>query len=398
MTLPTAEFDVKEVFENLTEVKEARQLYPVTNECVYLDAAHYAPYSLETARRLKDYIDTFSHTNDNLTVFNFKTGTRLCVKCAQLINADPKDIIITGNTTHGLNIFANGIDLNEGDTVAYADCEFPAIVYPWLNQEKLRGIKNVMIKSKSVGVIEHGDIEQVIRDNNAKVLTISQVEFLGYRNDMKAIKDICDRYGCYLVVDAIQGTGVVPFDVKDPEIDYYATGSQKWMMAPAGIGFAYIRREMREHIKPTYASTLGVDFDFDNFLDYRLKFNEDGTAYMNSTPNTLGMIGMESSIDLFLKLGVENIFRHILYLQDILLDELKDSDFEVVSNMEQKHRSNILLLSHKDPSRNQDVRKAMEAKNIFIAVREGFIRISAHLYNNEDDVVTLAREIKALNL
>ncbi len=78
MILPTAEFDVKEVFDNLTEVKDARQLYPVTNECVYLDAAHYAPYSLETARRLKEYIDTFSHTNDNLTVFNFKTGTRLC--------------------------------------------------------------------------------------------------------------------------------------------------------------------------------------------------------------------------------------------------------------------------------------------------------------------------------
>ncbi len=251
-----------------------------------------------------------------------------------------------------------------------------------------------MIKSKPAGVIEIDDIEQVIRDNNVKVLTISQVEFMSYRNDMKAIKEICDRYGCYLVVDAIQGTGVVPFDVKDPEVDYYATGSQKWMMAPAGIGFAYIKREMRKHIKPTYASTLGVDFDFDNFLDYRLKFNEDGSAYMNSTPNTLGMIGMESSIDLFLKLGVENIFRHILYLQDVLIEELRGSDFEVVSNMEEKHRSNILLLSHKDPSKNQDVRKAMEAKNIFIAVREGFIRISAHLYNNEDDVETLAREMK----
>jgi cysteine desulfurase/selenocysteine lyase len=388
--------EVKELFDNLQEVKDARLLYPMAQDVIYLDSAHYSPYSLETARRLKEYIDNYTHTNDNLTVFNLKTGTRLVAKCARLINADPKDIIITGNTTHGLNIFANGIDLKEGDAVAYADCEFPAIVYPWLNQEKLRGLKAVVIKSSTGGVIGIDDIEKAIRDNNVKVLTISQVEFLGYRNDLHAIKKICEKYRCYLVVDAIQGTGVCPLDVKDPEIDYYATGSQKWMMAPAGIGFAYIARHMREHVRPTYASTMSVDFDFDNFLDYRLKFNKDGTAYMNSTPNTLGMIGLESSIDLFLKLGVENIFRHILHLQDVLIAELEGSDYRVVSSMEGKHRSNILLLFHSDPSRHQEIRKALEAKNIFIAVREGYIRISAHLFNNEDDMVKLAEEMKKL--
>lgn len=388
--------EVKEIFNNLQEVKDARQLYPMPQNVVYLDSAHYSPYSLETARRLKEYIDNYTHNNDNLTVFNLKTGTRLVAKCARLINADSKDIIITSNTTHGLNIFANGIDLKEGDAVAYADCEFPAIVYPWLNQEKLRGLKTVVIKSSPGGVIDPDDIEKAIRDNNVKVLTISQVEFLGYRNDLHAIKTICEKYGCYFVVDAIQGTGVCPLDVKDPQIDYYATGSQKWMMAPAGIGFAYIARHMREHVNPTYASTMSVDFDFDNFLDYRLKFNEDGTAYMNSTPNTLGMIGMESSVDLFLKLGVENIFRHILYLQDVLIPELEGSDYHVVSSMEDKHRSNILLLSYKDPSKHQEIRKAMEEKNIVIAVREGYIRISAHLFNNEDDMVRLAEELKKL--
>jgi len=390
------DIEIKEIFDNLQEIKDARLLYPMAQDVVYLDSAHYSPYSLEPARRLKEYIDNFTHTNDNLTVFNLKTRTRLVAKCARLINADPKDIIITGNTTHGLNIFANGIDLKEGDAVAYANCEFPAIVYPWLNQEKLRGLKTVVIKSSPGGMIDIADIEITIRDNNVKVLTISQVEFLGYRNDLHVIKEICRKHGCYLVVDAMQGTGVCPLDVHDPEIDYYATGSQKWMMAPAGIGFAYIARHMREHVRPTYASTMSVDYDFDNFLDYRLKFNEDGTAYMNSTPNTLGMIGMESSIDLFLKLGVENIFRHILHLQDVLIAELEGSDYSVVSSMEENNRSNILLLSHSDPSRHQEIRKALETKNIFIAVREGYIRISAHLFNNEDDMVRLAEEMKEL--
>src|SRR5688572_738848 len=103
-----AEAEIKEIFDNIQDVKDARLLYSMPQNVVYLDSAHYSPYSLETARRLKEYIDTFTHTNDNLTVFNLRTGTRLVAKCARLINADSKDIIITGNTTHGLNIFANG--------------------------------------------------------------------------------------------------------------------------------------------------------------------------------------------------------------------------------------------------------------------------------------------------
>lgn|GEM_PF-616621 len=388
--------EVKHIFDNTKEVKDARKLYPVTDNCVYLDAAHYAAYSLETARRLKEYIDKFTHTNDNLTKFNLLTGTRLVSKCARLINAKSEDIIITNNTTHGLNIFANGIALKSGDTVAFPDCSFPAIVYPWLNQEKLRGIKPVMIKSDLPGKVNADEVERVINENNVKVLTISHVEFLGWRNDIARLRQICSDNNCYLVVDAIQSTGVCPFDVEELQLDFYATGSQKWMMAPAGIGFAYIARHMREHIHPTYISTMGVNYDFDNFLDYKLEFADNGTAYMNSTPNTLGMIGMESSIDLFLKLGVDNIFKHILHLQDVLMENLRGSDIEVVSSMDEKNRSNILLLSHKDPTRNQDIRQKLEKKNIFIAVREGYIRVSAHLYNNEEDVLTLAEEMTKL--
>lgn len=393
-SLPSEE--IKQIFENIKDVKDVRKLYPVADSCVYLDAAHYGAYSLETARRLKEYIDRYTHTNDNLTKFNLFTGTRLVSKCARLINANSEDIIITNNTTHGLNIFANGIDLKDGDTVAYPDCSFPAIVYPWLNQEKLRGIKTVMIKSESPGKVSTDEVERVIKANNVKVLTISHVEFLGWKNDMAKLRKICSDNNCYFVVDAIQSTGVCPFDVQEFNPDFYATGSQKWMMAPAGIGFAYIARHMREHVNPTYASTMGVTYDFDNFLDYKLEFTDNGTAYMNSTPNTLGMIGMESSIDLFLKLGVENIFRHILHLQDILIEKLQGSDFEVVSSLEESHRSNILLLSHKDPSRNQEFRQELEKKNIFVAVREGYIRISAHIYNNDEDVITLAKEMRKL--
>lgn len=383
------------LLEGVKTFEDARKLFPVTETCTYLDSAHYSQFSLETRRRLIEFIDEYTFTNKNLSLVNMRLSDQLKLRCAELIGADKDDIIITSSTTHGLNIFANGVRLDKGDCVAYADSEFPALVYPWLNQEKLKGIKNVMIPSKN-GQIKIEDIENTIKENKVKVLTISSVEFLGFRNDLKSIGKICRDYKCFFVVDAIQSAGVCPLNVKDFGIDFYSAGSQKWMMAPAGVGFAYISPEIKDKVDPTYVATSCVDYDFKNFLDYKLNFRNDGAAYENSTLNTLGMIGMVSSIELFLQLGVEKIFSHILELQDIFINEMKDSEFNIESNLDPVHRSNILIFSHKDRSKNEMVQKTLENENIFIALREGFLRLAAHIFNNEEDILKLTNSLKSI--
>ncbi len=388
--------NIKKRFSELEDISEARKFFPMAESCVYLDSAHYAPYSLETERRLREYIERFTHTNDNLSVFNNSIMKRIRALAAKVINADESEIIITGSTTHGLNIFANGIRLSEGDCAAYADSEFPAIVYAWMNQEKLRGIRNIRIPSAN-GVIKEEDVENVLKNNRVRVLTVSSVEFLGFRNDLAALRELCTRYGAYLVVDAIQSAGVVPMDVKEINPDFLAAGSQKWMMSPAGIGFSYIPVRMKKVIEPTYVSTMSVKYNFENFLDYKLDFNEDGSAYENSTPNTLGMIGLESSLELFLKLGTDNIFRHIKKLLDVFADGL-NKRFVVESDMSEKHRSNILIFSCTDKTKNAYVHKELEKQNIFIALREGFLRVSPHIFNNKKDIKALLRGLEKITL
>jgi cysteine desulfurase / selenocysteine lyase len=383
------------LIDDVNTFEDARKLFPVTNSCVYLDSAHYSQFSLETNRRLTNFINEFTYTNKNLSLFIHKITGELKEKIAKLINSKKENIIITGSTTHGLNIFANGISLKRGERVAFADTEFPAVVYPWLNQNKLRGIEYVYIPSIN-GNIKIEDIERVIRENNVKVLTISSVEFLGFRNNLNEVSRICREAGCFLVVDAIQSIGVCPMDVKEYNIDFLAAGSQKWMMSPAGIGFAFISDEMMKYIAPTYAATSSIKYDFKNFLKYELNFNDDASAYENSTLNCLGMIGLESSIDLFLKLGVENIFNHILGLHDLFISELDKSKYTIESVLIPENRSNILIFSHKDRSKNEYIKKNLEEKNIFIALREGFLRVSPHLFNNGQDIKILLKELNAI--
>lgn len=376
--------------------EQIRELFPFLKKFIYFDAAHYTPYPANVVNKLNEFITKFTEDYLNLSIFNIDIHSELVENCAKLINADKDDIIITTSTTHGINIFANGIRLSPDDNnVAFIDSEFPAVVYPWLNQEKLGRVNAMMIPS-SKGYVNEVVIKKSLLDYNVRVFTISYVQFLGYRYNIRSLAEFCRKHDIFLVVDAIQATGICPIDVQNMSIDYLSTGNQKWLMSPAGTGFTYISKKYREHVNPTYVGTTCVNYDFANFLNYKLDFKTDGTVYENSTLNTLGMIGMNEVIKFFMSLGVENIFNHIIEIQDRFIGMLDKAKYRVESDINPEHRSNILIFSHADQSKNAEIQKFLAEKNIYIAVREGYLRLSPHIYNNFDDIEILVEELNEI--
>jgi selenocysteine lyase/cysteine desulfurase len=379
----------------LSNHDEIRAQFPFMEKFIYFDAAHYTPYPLRSVHKLNDFITKFTTDYLNLSLVNINQSREFRKTCGSLLNCDAEDIIITGNTTHGINIFANGIKLEQGDNnVAMLDSEFPAVVYPWLNQEKL-GKATVMLIPSDKGYANEALIKRTLMDFNIRVFTISLVQFLGYRHSIRNIAEFCRKRNIYLVVDAIQATGVCPVDVQEMGIDFLSTGNQKWLMSPAGLGFTYISKKYREIINPTYAGTTNVNYNFEHFLDYKLDFKTSGEAYENSTLNTLAMIGTDEVLKYFMELGVENIFAHIIDIQDKVISLLDKSKYKVESDLSPEHRSNIMIFSHVNSNRNMEVQKFLEDKKIYIALREGYLRLSPHIYNNYKDAETLAEALNS---
>jgi len=381
------------MLENHSHIREQ---FPFVNKFIYLDAAYYTPYPKRVVRVLNDFFKRYTEDYLNLSLYHMDITQEIKTTCAKLINADPDDIIITSSTTHGINIFSNGISLPSDDNnVAFLDSEFPAVVYPWLNQQDLGKVNIVMIPS-SKGYTNDTVIRRSLLDYKVRVLTISYVQFLGYRYNIKSIAEFCRKNNIFLVVDAIQAAGVCPIDVEEMGIDYICAGNQKWLMSPAGTGFAYISKRYRDFVHPSYASTSSINYDFENFLDYKLDFKKNGSAYENSTLNTLGMIGMNEVMNYFMELGIDNIFKHILDIQDHFIGLLDTSKYKVESDMNQEHRSNILIFTHLDQTLNKHIQKALESKNIYIALRESYLRLSPHIYNNFDDIEVLVNELNSM--
>ena len=379
----------------LPDHESIREQFPFLKKFIYFDAGHYTPYPLRVIEKINEFIKTYTTDYLNLSKFHIYEARALRETCAKLLNCEPDDIIITSNTTHGINIFANGIQLDPRENnVAMLDSEFPAVVYPWLNQEKLGRVKVYLIPSDK-GYVNEAVIKRTLMEYNIKVFTLSYVQFLGYRYNIRSISEFCRKRNIHLVVDAIQATGVCPVDVQQMGIEYLCTGNQKWLMSPAGLGFTYISKKYRGIINPTYAGTTNVNYDFDNFLDYKLDFRQSGEAYENSTLNTLGMIGTNETIKFFLELGVENIFNHIIDIQDKLIEKLDKSKYKIESDLSPEHRSNLMIFTHTDSSRNKQIQKSLEEKKIYIALRKGLLRISPHIYNNYEDVEILTKELNS---
>ena len=229
---------------------EIRAQFPFLEKFIYLDSAHYTPYPLRSVNRLNEFIHTYTTDYLNLSLFNINQSRSLRQTCGKLLNCPAEDIIITSNTTHGINIFANGIQLDPKDNnVAMLDSEFPAVVYPWLNQEKL-GRVNCMLIPSDKGYANEALIKRTLMDFNVRVFTISLVQFLGYRHSIRNIAEFCKKRNIYLVVDGIQATGISPVDVQEMGIDFLSTGNQKWLMSPAGLGFTLHIKKIQRAYQP----------------------------------------------------------------------------------------------------------------------------------------------------
>src|SRR5262249_42624144 len=169
-------------------------------------------------------------------------------QAAQLLNADPLDVAFIKNTSEGIGIVAEGLRWRAGDNVVTAEDEYPANLYPWMNLAE-RGVELRRVPSRD-GRILVDDVRAAI-DGRTRIVSLSLVEYAsGFRHDLIAVGQLCREKGVLFFVDAIQGLGVLPLDVRQAPIDFLAADGHKWLFGPEGAGLFWIRRDLVEQLHP----------------------------------------------------------------------------------------------------------------------------------------------------
>ena len=306
---------------------------------------------------------------------------------AEMLNALPEDIAFTSNTSDGLNILANGIDWREGNEIILTDYEFPANIYPFLNQER-KGVKTVYVPNRD-GEIHIEDILSKI-NKNTRLLSISFVEFgNGFKNDLETIGRICKENDIIFSVDGIQGLGAVPLDVKACQIDFLSNGGHKWLMGPMGVGIIYIAKDLFNKLTPAYSGWLAVNNAWD-FYDYKLDLLPDARRFEYATANFMGISGFTAAVDLLLEAGIEKIYDHLLEMGNKLVEGLTDLGMEFCGSKNKAHWSGIFSFKGGDL---EALHGFLEENDIVSALRGDKIRFAPHFYNIIEEIEEVIEQV-----
>jgi selenocysteine lyase/cysteine desulfurase len=162
-------------------------------------------------------------------------------------------------------------------------------------------------------------------------------------------------------------------------VDVLACGAQKWLLSPWGSGFVYVRRDLIRELSPSVTGWMafeGTD-DFTRLTQYNDTLRGDAKRFELITLPYQDFVGMNASLGLLAKLGIEHIAAHLRSLHAPVLAWAERSGARVVSPIG-SHASGIICIT---PENVGEAFRRLKASRIICSMREGGIRLSPHAYN-----------------
>jgi selenocysteine lyase/cysteine desulfurase len=237
---------------------QVRQAFTVDRNNINLNNGSVAPSPLTVQQAQRDYLAMTnmspSHYVDEMLYPEFEVVRR---RLAARFGCDPEELAITRNTTEALEAVQLGMPLSRGDEVITTTQDYPSMHTAWRQRERRDGIVLRMI-TFPVPPSGHDDLvrrfEEAITPRT-KVLHISHVTFTtGQIFPVQRICRMARQRGIEVVVDGGHAFAQFPFTRDELDCDYFGTSLHKWLSAPVGTGFLYVRRAKIPAIWPLFAA------------------------------------------------------------------------------------------------------------------------------------------------
>jgi len=386
----------------LIDIKGVRKNFPILDkDIIYLDnaASSLTPNPviekmLEFYHEYRSNIGRAIHSVSQKADDEFE-GAR--VKIAELINAEPEEIIITKNTTEGINTVASGSDWNEKKKVVTTLIEHHSNYIVWLRLRNLCGIDVEIVRPNRRGEFNLADFEKAI-DEKTDLVTLSHVSnVLGTIAPVKKVAQIAHDHNAKILIDAAQSVPHFKIDVKEIDCDYLVFSGHK-ILGPTGTGVLYMRKELMGTIEPLCIG--GGTVKDVNPQNYELVRHP--ARFEAGTPAIGEVIGLGTAIDYLRKVGFEEIGMHEKKLIDKMYNGLTNiPGVHVYGPKDVSKRISIISfnignLNPHDIALALDITAkimvrsghlcAIPLMKELLGTPKGLVRASTYIYNTEDEV------------
>ena len=303
-------------------------------------------------------------------------------KIAPLIGARRGEISLHQNVTLIQAVIASCFDFRgPRNKIVMTDLEFPSIQYFYHEQRRL-GARVELIKSDDPVRIDTEKFLAAI-DDTTLLVPISHVLFRSsYIVDAQAIIERAHRVGAHVILDVFQAAGTIPIDVRELRADFCVGGVLKWLCGGPGVGYLYVREDLRAKLRPTLVGWIAHRRPF-GFEAGEIDAREDSYRYLNGTPHIPALYACQPGLDILNAIGIDTIRAKSMRMTARLIEGARQRGWNVNTPENPEERAGTVSL---DCPHAYEVCRELLARNVLVDYRpKAGVRLSPHFYNRLEE-------------
>ncbi len=373
-----------------------RSQFPLSDKISYMNNGTMGPSPFPVAEAFKKAID---RTNMDA---NYGGGDIESVEAlAGLVNAHRDEIAITHNVTEGINIVCWGLKLKKGDEILITGHEHVGNGLPWLLRSKLHKLKLKIVPLGSTAEETLNNFKKAF-SKKTKVLAVPHIPCT--IGQILPVKEICaeaKKRGVFAFIDGAHGPGMLKLDLHDMGCDAYASCCHKWLLAPTGTGFLYVKKEKLDAVQAySVGGYSSLNWDLLHKPPILEGLVPTAHRYYYGTQSAALYYAIVAAVEFNKQIGVEVVEKRIRRLAASLQEKLLglgSDKIEMLTPTEAISRGSVIAFRLKKTNYNEFANYCREKHIIIRSVPENGIncvRVSTHIYNSHEEIDRLVELVK----
>src|SRR6516165_11033466 len=303
-----------------SQIIEVRSRFRIFDRKIYLNTCSQGALSDAVEAGFEDYLASWHEQGSpwERWIEHYEATRTLF---AQFINASPDEVAIVTSVSAGINSIASALNFCARPKVVMGEFEFPTMGHVWLGQ-RARGA-DVQFVSADGNRIPSAHYEEAI-DRQTLIVPLTHVCFKnGFRSDVRAVTQIAHGCGALVMLDDYQDAGTRPVDVKALDLDFYLTGTLKYLLGPPGLAFLYVRKELISSLVPSVTGWFAQANPF-AYNPQHFELSATARRFESGTPSVPNVYGAVPGCQLLQRIGMGEIADLIKNLTQLLLRSALD--------------------------------------------------------------------------
>jgi selenocysteine lyase/cysteine desulfurase len=366
-----------------------RDLFDIPRDVSYLNAAGWSPLPRATQEAGRQAVGRKGQPWKLDPAFAGQQHERARRAAAALINAAPEDVALISSVSYGIATAAKLLDIPAGSRVLLLQDDHSSPMLEWMTRAPSQGFATEPVRRPDGGDWTEAVLDAIERPGAAPVAlaSISSIHWSdGGLLDLDRIAGALRKRGAALLVDATHSAGVMPLDVRKLDPDFLVFPTYKWTLGPYGRAFLYIakRRQDGVPLEQTGFGRRGVAAESAPPYLKDIAYVAGARRFdMGERDHFISLEMASIGMEMVARWGSAAIVERLGMLTFRLAEGLGNSG---VTMLDEASRAPHVLSLGFPKGMPEGLARRLAAENVHAAPRLGRLRISPHVYNDEEDV------------